>query len=852
MDAQDKFGFTPLLVSVMAGNLEVLESLIEQGAQLDLLDRDGHSAVHWAVVCGQLDVLIALQRHGAPIALADVHGAHPLHYATVRSALEEEVPPYRAEAVLHVLLRHGAQLECADVDGRTPLLWAASDGNLPAFRSLVQTGANRFSVDRDRLGVLHCAASHGYVEILREMISLMTGQKGAMTVDAKDRNSDTPLFYAATFGHFECAKLLLDKGANVNQTDKRIRTAAHCAAAKGQLRILKLLRQFGASFSLQNYRGDLPFHEAVQTGLKDVIEWFLDIDPNFVSAPNFCGRTPLHLAASKGDIELVVLLCTRGAQINALMMHKGQLLTPLDVAKSRGHELIIDYLSGKHDALTAAGVSPEGRDFQRLSIEERLKTAKLRKMHVELMAYEEMAQEELLGRDHSLRTSKKARRADRREMVDASTTMSRRSSSVSAGSLHLHKKVPRTTSTTDLLALSPSFYAQRQGGNERGRGKVIQNETERAEMEKTIQRIVQEELQNVNGMKREGVTANWESGAGRDSAENEESKRRRESVDSEKIAEQEGRESEREEGGQNIVPTPAPAVAEFRAKHSARGKKVRTPASDHEEEDVHRKNEQKIGGRVRLKMEDEGVRVGEEGGTRQQQILRRMTPRGTQRVDEDEEDVGEVTELHILEQGLSPPVSQQPIGRMAQFANNTNHNAPSSSITRRYIHEKAIFDELTHLKRMQLQYRRVSEAVLVRSLVQNFCRMHSINPAHFRRVHTFHQWEKFLYDLLSDQLKLIYLEERDRISAAAIIASQRAAAAAGAVGTRPAVLYSAQQRVFAGTASAAIGGTAPMGALILRKFDSRVLPRTDPLEERMHELNRIYGSGRSRALTIIS
>uniref|UniRef100_A0A914HEW9 T-complex protein 1 subunit eta n=1 Tax=Globodera rostochiensis TaxID=31243 RepID=A0A914HEW9_GLORO len=810
----NKFGFTPLLVSVMAGNLEVLESLIEQGAQLDLLDRDGHSAVHWAVVCGQLDVLIALQRHGAPIALADVHGAHPLHYATVRSALEEEVPPYRAEAVLHVLLRHGAQLECADVDGRTPLLWAASDGNLPAFRSLVQKGANRFSVDP---------------RPTRRSPLCRKPRIRAMTVDAKDRNSDTPLFYAATFGHCECAKLLLDKGANVNQT--RIRTAAHCAAAKGQLRVLKLLRQFGASFSLQNYRGDLPFHEAVQTGLKDVIEWFLDIEPNFVSAPNFCGRAPLHLAASKGNIELVVLLCTRGAQINALMMHKGQLLTPLDVAKSRGHELVIDYLSGKHGALTAAGVSPEGRDFQRLSIEERLKTAKLRKMHVELMAYEEVTREgtqSLLERGHSVRTSKKARRADRREMVDAYTTMSRRSSSASAGSFHFPKKVPRTTSTTDLLALSPSFYAQRGGGNGRGKGQVMQNETERAEMEKTIQRIVQEELQN---------TANWESGAGQDSVENEESKRRRESVESEKIAEQEERESEREGGGQNIVPTPAAAVAEFRAKHSARGNKVRTPASDHEEEDVHRK----IGGRVRLKMEDEGVRVGEEKGTRQQRILRRMTPRGAQRADEDEEDVGEVTELHILEQGLSPPVSQQPIGRMAQFANNTNHHAPRSSITRRYIHEKAIFDELTHLKRMQLQYRRVSEAVLVRSLVQNFCRMHSINPAHFRRVHTFHQWEKFLYD----QLKLIYLEERDRISAAAIIASQRAAAAAGAVGTRPAVLYSAQQRVFAGTASAAIGGTAPMGALILRKFDSRVLPRTDPLEERMHELNRIYGSGSS-------
>ena len=66
----------------------------------------------------------------------------------------------------------------------------------------------------------------------------------------------------------ECVKLLLERGADANHHDRRIRTAAHCAAAKAQLRVLKILRQHGASLDLQNYRGDLPFHEAVQVGSK--------------------------------------------------------------------------------------------------------------------------------------------------------------------------------------------------------------------------------------------------------------------------------------------------------------------------------------------------------------------------------------------------------------------------------------------------------------------------------------------------------------------------------------------------------------------------------------------------------
>lgn len=32
----------------------------------------------------------------------------------------------------------------------------------------------------------------------------------------KDRNYRTPLFYAATYGHHECVKLLLEKGADPN------------------------------------------------------------------------------------------------------------------------------------------------------------------------------------------------------------------------------------------------------------------------------------------------------------------------------------------------------------------------------------------------------------------------------------------------------------------------------------------------------------------------------------------------------------------------------------------------------------------------------------------------------------
>uniref|UniRef100_A0A1I7XHH4 ANK_REP_REGION domain-containing protein n=1 Tax=Heterorhabditis bacteriophora TaxID=37862 RepID=A0A1I7XHH4_HETBA len=219
IDCQDKNGYTPLLMSVMGGRTDLVEYLLSKGANLNHVDKDGHSAVHWAVVCGQLETLSFILSKGADVETPDLLKASPLHYATATEEIANEV----ALSILHTLIRAGANPNCRDIDERTPILWTASNevviGNLEAMTSLKQAGGDLQVVDRDRLGVIHCAASHGYHEVV-----------------------------------FIC--------------DNRLRTASHCAAAKGQMRMLKLLKQFNASFEIQNYRGDLPIHEAIQAGCK--------------------------------------------------------------------------------------------------------------------------------------------------------------------------------------------------------------------------------------------------------------------------------------------------------------------------------------------------------------------------------------------------------------------------------------------------------------------------------------------------------------------------------------------------------------------------------------------------------
>ncbi|VDM85499.1 unnamed protein product [Strongylus vulgaris] len=142
------------------------------------------------------------------ITSCSIKKATPLHYATA----SEEIAPETALSILHTLLKYGAKPNCRDVDERTPILWAASNGNLEAMHSLRQAGGDLMAVDRDNLGVIHCAASHGY----HETIDFIMDAVPNFSVDQKDRAGHTALFYAVTYGHYEVAKRLLDYGANPN------------------------------------------------------------------------------------------------------------------------------------------------------------------------------------------------------------------------------------------------------------------------------------------------------------------------------------------------------------------------------------------------------------------------------------------------------------------------------------------------------------------------------------------------------------------------------------------------------------------------------------------------------------
>ncbi|GFS30210.1 inversin-A [Nephila pilipes] len=363
LNVADDEGYTPLHLAVISGNQSMVKYLLTKGADSRAVDSEKHSCVHWATVSGDLECLDLLINAGGDPSTPDIHGAYPVHYAAQMCGPNSEMgnDVRVGLLVLKKLLSRGVDVAVTDRDGRPPLLWAASGGSSDAILALVKMGADVNAVDQDGLTALHCAASRGHVDCLETLITLCGAQ-----VDKVDESGCSALFYAVTLGHADCTNLLLTFGSLANRQDNKGRTPAHCGAAKGQLETLKILNHHKANLWMRNSKGDMPLHEAVQSGRKDLVEWLLLQHQGSVNVSNSNGRTPLHIAAITNNVDMCKVLMDYGAFINPVMKNsKNQLLTPLDAALHRGNRGCAKYLN-LHGALPASKLL-EKREYNRFT-----------------------------------------------------------------------------------------------------------------------------------------------------------------------------------------------------------------------------------------------------------------------------------------------------------------------------------------------------------------------------------------------------------------------------------------------------------------------------------------------------
>ncbi|SPO01763.1 uncharacterized protein DNG_04436 [Cephalotrichum gorgonifer] len=158
----------------------------------------------------------------------------------------------------------------------------------------------------------------------------------------------TPLHLAVSTRSEDLVKLLLERGANPMARLRRASTEAccqpeldggetvlHTAITTVKTALLPLLLAAGVNVSSEGiYLGRTPLHVAASRGDEATARMLLDAGAD-ISAWCYDGRTPLHLAAEHGRVGVIKLLLGRAADAMATTPD-GQ--TPLSLAASGGKE----------------------------------------------------------------------------------------------------------------------------------------------------------------------------------------------------------------------------------------------------------------------------------------------------------------------------------------------------------------------------------------------------------------------------------------------------------------------------------------------------------------------------------
>lgn len=154
------------------------------------------------------------------------------------------------------------------------------------------------------------AASTGETAIAQKIISESPG-----LIDTPSVDGFSPLGLSCFFGHYEIARFLIEKGADVNQASNNSFKVApiHSACAISDDAIAELLLKNGADPNATQQAGVTPLHEAAHNGKTSLAKMLIDYKAN-VNAKMDSGQTPLAMALEKSFMETAALIRQHGGQ----------------------------------------------------------------------------------------------------------------------------------------------------------------------------------------------------------------------------------------------------------------------------------------------------------------------------------------------------------------------------------------------------------------------------------------------------------------------------------------------------------------------------------------------------------
>lgn len=298
-------GYTLLMSLVANGHVEMVQALLQAGADVNAVSPSGQTALRCALrgrVVGRaqeerLDMVRTLLEAGAT----------PLHESPAGNVFHAAVWGNKLPEFLLMLRACPQGMEVPDAQGRTPLMIAALSADDDMLRMLLELGANVHARDKEGYGVLAYAARSRYDgDHNRNRLQLLVEAGASLEADGPQA-----LIVACQHGTEKSVRWLLAAGLNASATvGSSGNTLLHIATHNHNGGVVAALIEAGVAVNAKNVVGHTPLHFAM-TGLNPNRWHVISVLLRAGADPYLCNnfdQTPIEWAAPDIREKLLKLL----------------------------------------------------------------------------------------------------------------------------------------------------------------------------------------------------------------------------------------------------------------------------------------------------------------------------------------------------------------------------------------------------------------------------------------------------------------------------------------------------------------------------------------------------------------